>query len=270
MKRSGNALALIVASAALLAGVSLVGAAEKSAEEIMKEAHLNLYYAATDGRAQVDMELTDKRGKTRKRSFIMLRLDVEDGGAQKYFTYFTAPGDVRRTSFMVWKNPDADDSRWIYIPALDLVRRISAKDKGSSFVGSDFTYEDVSGRHWTDDNHKLLRNETVEGRDFYVIESVPKQKDSFAKKITWVSVDRILPEREEYYDKKGELVRVFKAEKIEEIDGIQTVTVRSMENKKKKSSTTVSFSKVEYDVGVGDDLFTERYLKAPPKKYIAE
>jgi outer membrane lipoprotein-sorting protein len=200
----------------------------------------------------------------------MLRLDVTDGGAQKYFTYFTGPSDVRRTSFMVWKDPDADDSRWIYIPALDLVKRISAKDKGSSFVGSDFTYEDVSGRHWTDDTHELLRKETVDGRDFYVIQSVPKEEDDFARKLTWVNVETMLPEREEYYDDKDELTRVFKAEKIETIDDIPTVTERSMENVKKGSSTIVAFSKVEYDVGIDDNLFTERYLKAPPKKYISE
>lgn len=252
------------------------GAAEKSAAEehdaveIMKRAHLNLYYAGDDGRAVVRMELKDKRGKTRVRTFIMLRLDLEDGGNQKYYTYFTEPGDVRRTGFMVWKYPDEDDARWIYVPALDLVRRISADDKSSSFVGSDFSYEDVSGRHWNDDAHELLRTEEKDGREFHVIESVPKGDDSsFAKKITWVSADHMLPEREEYYDDKGELSRVFEALEIEEIEGIHTVTVRQMTNVKKDHSTVVEFSEVEYNIGIEEDLFTERYLKSPPRKYIS-
>jgi outer membrane lipoprotein-sorting protein len=242
--------------------------AEMSAVEIMKQAHLNLYYAGDDGRAMVNMELTDKKGKTRTRVFTMLRLDLEDGGPQKYYTFFTEPSDVRRTCFMVWKEPDKDDARWIYIPALDLVKRISSNDKASSFVGSDFSYEDVSGRHWNDDDHTLLRREEKAGAEFFVIESIPKNDDSFAKKITWVSVGRLLPEREEYYDKKDQLTRVFEAEEIQEIDGFQTVTIRRMTNVKKNHNTLVTFSNVEYDIGIEEDLFTERYLKAPPKKYI--
>jgi outer membrane lipoprotein-sorting protein len=244
-------------------------AGSMSAEEIMKQAHLALYYAGDDGRAVVNMELVDKNGRTRTRKFTMLRLDIEDGGAQKYYTYFTEPSDVRRTCFMVWKDPEKDDARWIYVPALDLVRRISANDKASSFVGSDFSYEDVSGRHWTDDNHTLLRTEEKDGRLYYVIESVPKADDSFAKKITWVSADRMLPEREEYYDKKGELSRVFEAQEIVEIDGIQTVTKRKMTNLKKEHSTLVEFTNVEYNIGLDEDVFTERYLKAPPQKFIS-
>jgi len=262
-------LAFVCVPAALAGGAEQVASAgEKSAKEIMKQAHLGLYYAGNDGRAVVTMELKNKKGKTRSRTFIMLRLDMEDGGPQKYYTFFTEPSDVRRTCFMVWKEPDKDDARWIYIPALDLVKRISANDKASSFVGSDFTYEDVSGRHWNDDNHTLLRREEKDGSEFYVIESLPKNDKAFAKKITWVSVDRMLPEREEYYDKKDKLTRVFEAEEVQEIGGFQTVTIRRMTNIKKNHSTLVTFSNVEYDIGVEENLFTERYLKAPPKKYI--
>ncbi|NNE09191.1 MAG: outer membrane lipoprotein-sorting protein [Gemmatimonadetes bacterium] len=236
-----------------------------TAESVMKQAHMNLFYPADDGRAVVHMELTDKRGKSRSRDFIMLRLDVEDGGEQKYYTWFTGPSDVKRTSFMVWKDPVKDDSRWIYIPALDLVKRISANDKASSFVGSDFSYEDVSGRHWSDDVHTLVREEEQAGDMAWVVESTPKEKDSFAKKITWVSKEKMLPLREEYFNDKGELERVFTAEGFVDVDGIISVTKRTMTNEKKNHKTVVEFSEISYDVGIEDDIFTERYLKAPPK-----
>ena len=129
------------------------------------------------------MTITDKKGKTREREFVMLRKDFEEGGEQRYFVYFFEPNDVRRTTFMAWKNPDGDDSRWIYIPSLDLVKPISANDKKSSFVGSDFSYEDVSGRHWSDDTHTLLREEEKGGYQTWVIESVPKENDYFARKV---------------------------------------------------------------------------------------
>jgi len=65
---------------------------------------------------------------------------------------------------MVHKSPESNDKRWIYVPAVDLVKPISADDKNSSFVGSDFTYEDVSGRHWSEDNHTLLEESELDGK----------------------------------------------------------------------------------------------------------
>lgn len=267
----------LLLTATLLAGLALAAggptparAADDDAEAIMREAHLNMYYAGEDGRAMVEMTLEDKRGKTRTRRFVMLRKDIEDGGEQKYFTYFYEPNDVRRTTFMVWKDPAKDDARWIYVPAIDLVKRISANDKGSSFVGSDFSYEDVSGRHWSDDTHKLLREEDLDGVACWVIESTPKEDDSFAKKITWVGKEVRMPLKEEYYDKKGELERVFRSENLETVDGYPTVLRRVMTNVQKDHKTVVEFTKIEYDIGLADDVFTERNLKNPPTGLIAE
>lgn len=262
-------IALLAAFAAST-GAPVPARAAEDAETIMKEAHLNMYYAGEDGRAMVEMTLEDKRGKTRNRTFVMLRKDLEDGGEQKYFTYFYEPNDVRRTTFMVWKDPAEDDARWIYVPAIDLVKRISANDKGSSFVGSDFSYEDVSGRHWGDDTHKLLREEDLDGRAAWVIESIPKEDDSFSKKITWVGKEARMPLKEEYYGKKGELERVFLSENLETVDGYPTVLRRTMTNVKKNHKTVVEFTKIDYDMGIEDDVFTERNLKSPPTALIAE
>jgi outer membrane lipoprotein-sorting protein len=245
-------------------------AEEPDATELMKAAHLNQYYAGDDGISHVLMTITSKRGSTREREFIMLRKDLEEGGVQKYYAYFLKPDDVRRTSFMAWKNPDKDDSRWIYVPALDLVKPISANDKKSSFVGSDFSYEDVSGRHWTEDNHKLLREEALDGVDCYVIESVPKSDDYFARKLTWIDKQRMLPLREEFYrkmeDEKPE--RTFESLEIRDVDGFPTEVKRRMTNNEKGNSTVVEFTKIEYNIGIPEDLFTERYLKSPPREYI--
>jgi outer membrane lipoprotein-sorting protein len=246
-----------------------LSAQNDAAEDIMKETHLNLYYAGDDGLADVKMTIVNSKGKERVREFTMLRIDNEDGGAQKYYTYFRKPNDVARLTFMVHKNPFETDNRWLYVPSVDLIKRISADDKGGSFVGSDFSYEDVSGRHWTEDNHKILEERTYNEREVYVIESVPKEKDkSFSRKLTYVDKEKKLPLREEYYNKKDVLERVFTAEKLEVKDGIETVTIRKMENVKKNQHSIVDFSSIDYNVGVGDDIFTERYLKNPPRKFI--
>ncbi len=241
----------------------------QDATEIMKKSHLAYYYAGNDGVAEVTMKLFDKNGGQRVREFTMLRLDKEDGGDQKYYTYFKKPSDVSRMTFMVYKTGKGSDQRWIYVPSIDLVKPISADDKNSSFVGSDFSYEDVSGRHWTEDTHKLMPESQVDGKAVYVIESIPlKPYKGFARRLSYIDKETFLPLKEEYFDEKGEMTRRLHADKIEVISGIPTVTTRTMENLKKGSKTTVEFTGITYNVGLKDDIFTERYLKTPPHEYI--
>jgi len=252
-----------------LVGAFATVASAQDADSIMKKSHMAYYYAGDDGVAEVTMHIFDKRGKERTKEFTMLRLDLEDGGKQMYYTYFKKPSDVARLTFMVHKTPDGNDMRWIYVPSVDLVKPISADDKNSSFVGSDFTYEDVSGRHWTEDTHTLLGDSTIDGRAVYVIQSVPKEEyKGFARKVSYIDKENFLPLREEYYDKKDKLVRLFTAGNIQDIDGITTMTSRTMEDVKKGGRTEIEFSSIKYNVGLDESLFTERYLKNPPREYI--
>jgi outer membrane lipoprotein-sorting protein len=265
MKKITLTLVLVLMSLSMMAG----DADAEQAGEIMKKSHLAYYYAGDDGLAEVTMTITDKRGKERTKEFLMLRLDEAEGGDQKYYTYFKKPSDVSRLTFMVHKTADGNDMRWIYVPAVDLVKPISADDKNSSFVGSHFSYEDVSGRHWTEDNHVLKGDSTVEGRPVWVIESVPKSDgDSFGRRLSYVDQENYLPLLERYFDDKGELERVFRSVSIEDVDGIKTMTVRSMENIRKGGITTIEFADIDYNVGLKTDLFTERYLKNPPREFV--
>jgi hypothetical protein len=127
-------------------------------QTIVNKANIVAYYQGKDGKAKVKMTITNKKGQKREHQFIILRKDVEDGGDQKYFVYFQKPPDVRKMVFMVHKHadPKKDDDRWLYLPAFSLVKRIAAGDKRTSFVGSDFLYEDISGRSLAEDKHELI------------------------------------------------------------------------------------------------------------------
>jgi len=252
-----------------LVGTFATAASAEDAEAIMRKSHLAYYYAADDGMVEVTMRIIDKRGKERTREFVMLRLDEEEGGNQKYYTYFKKPSDVSRLTFMVHKTAGGNDMRWIYVPSVDLVKPISADDKNSSFVGSDFTYEDVSGRHWSEDTHSLIGDSTIDGRSAYVIQSVPKEQyKGFARKVSFIDKVNLLPRREEYYDKKDNLVRLFTSGTVEDIDGVTTMTTRTMEDVKKGGKTVIEFSSIDYNVGLDASFFTERYLKNPPREFI--
>jgi len=263
--RSRLARSLLLALGALaspIAGTS--SAAPPTAAEIAKRS-LDAYYAAgSDLRARVSMRIVNAQGGERKRELVMLRKNRGSAGAQRYYLYFHTPPDVKGTAFLVWKYPSRDDDRWIYIPAIKLVRRIAASDRRSSFVGSDFTYEDISGRDVADETHTLVRHEAIGGRDCYVLESVPTGKADYAKRVSWVDAERWLPIQEKYLDARGREIRVFTADKVEEIGGHWTATQRTMRTLASGQRTEVSFSEVSYDRNLPESLFTERSLSEPP------
>jgi len=241
-----------------------------SPEEVMKSSQAAFLYRGKDFKARVVMRLVSGSAGVRVREITMIRKNYgEAGGDQKYFMYFFQPADVKDMTFMVYKYPAKDDDRWLFIPSLNMVRRIAAQDKSSSFVGSDFTYEDVSGRDIEDDAHTIVKEEKLGAADCYLVKSAPLGGDvDYGYKLSWIDKKSFLPLKEEYYDKKGELYRVFTAEEIRDVKGFPTVTKRVMKNIKSGHSTEVSFTKVDYNIGVEDSLFSERYLKQPPKKWV--
>jgi len=263
-----KSLCLIIS---LLALTLPVTAGALTPDEVMKNSQAAFLYPGKDYKARVVMKLISREGKERIREMAMLRKNFgELGGDQKYFIYFYQPSDVREMTFMVWKYPKKDDDRWLFIPALNMVRKIAASDRRSSFVGSDFTYEDISGRDIEDDNHSVIKEEKAGNRDCYLIKSVPKDEKGtdYAYKLSWIDKERWLPLKEEYQSKKGELQKVFTADEVRDISGLWTITKRTMKNMESGHRTEVTFEKVEYNLGVEDDLFTERFLKKAPKKWI--
>lgn len=241
-----------------------------TADEVMKKSQTAFLYQGKDFKARILMQLISKGGQQRTRELTMLRKNYgESGGDQKYFMYFYQPADVKDMTFMIYKYPTKDDDRWLFVPAINMVRRIAAQDKSSSFVGSDFTYEDVSGRDIEDDNHTITNEEKLDTKDCYVIKSSPKAQDvDYAYKLSWIDKGSFLPLKEEYYDKKGQLYKVFSADEIKDVKGLPTITKRTMKNLLSGHRTEVAYVEEDYDIGIEDSLFSERFLKQPPKKWI--
>jgi hypothetical protein len=241
-----------------------------SAENVVKKSQAAFFYQGKDFKARVMMKLISKGGAERIRELTMLRKNYGDvGGDQKFFMYFFQPADVKGMTFMVYKYPAKDDDRWLFVPAINMVRRIAAQDKRSSFVGSDFTYEDISGRDIEDDTHTMVKEEKLGARDCHVVKSTPKAADvDYSYKLSWIDKANYLPLKEEYYDRKGELYKVFTADEVKDIKGFPTVTKRTMKNLQSGHKTEVSYIKSDYNIGIEDSLFSERFLKQPPKKWI--
>ncbi len=233
-------------------------------EEIVNKANMAAYYAGDDGRSEVQMTITDSQGRTRNREFVILRRDEVDGGTQTFYVYFKKPSDVRKTVFLVHKHIDRDDDRWMYLPALDLVKRIAASDKRTSFVGSHFLYEDVSGRTITEDDHEFIE----ETADFYVLKSTPKDTGSveFSSYTIWIDKKTYLPMKAEYLNKEGKKYRIVEVLEVKDIQGLPTVVKSRVDDLDSGGNTVTEFKEVKYNIGLEDKIFTERYLRRPPRE----
>ena len=268
-----KAMWILVIAVALGLSARLFAAEEPNAIQalpdvctIVSKANVVAYYQANDGKAKVKMTITSKQGKKQYREFIILRKDVKDGGDQKYFVYFSRPADVRKMTYMVHKRADMqkDDDRWLYLPALSLVKRIAAGDKRTSFVGSDFLYEDVSGRSLEEDTRELI--ETTD--DLFIVKNVPKKPESVEFNYFTVAIDRktFVPMKMAFYDKKDKLYRTIESKKVEKIQGFPTVVKSVVSNLATGSKTEMEFSDIKYDIKLKDSIFTERYLQRPPRE----
>ncbi|CAN2046762.1 Outer membrane lipoprotein-sorting protein domain-containing protein [Candidatus Magnetomoraceae bacterium gMMP-13] len=248
--------------------------AELTVDEIVRKANHAALYQGHDLKGKITMVITDKQARTRRREFNTLRKnDSENNKDQKYFVYFNSPADVRKMVFMVHKHADLnkDDDRWLYMPSLDLVKRIAASDKRTSFVGSDFVYEDISGRSPLEDSHELIRTTN----EYYIIRNTPKNPEGveFEYYVVYINKKTFIPMEMKYFKKGNRLYRVIKSKKIESIEAQEddkrmsffTVTESVAKDLENGSKTEMSFSKIRYNIGLDDKIFTERYLRRPPR-----
>jgi outer membrane lipoprotein-sorting protein len=275
MTRQHRALANVILAALLGCSSLGAGAEPLSAEQIVHRTNFTSYYQGKSGRAQVSMTITDSQQRVRQRELTILRLDASDSdnpddgsyqSDQKFYLYFKRPADVNKMVFLVWKHLASDDDRWLYLPDMDLVKRIAASDQRTSFVGSDYFYEDVSGRSLEADRHEL----TGSDGDYYIINNTPlaPEQVEFSRYEMYIHKSTFIPVQTTYFDKQGEPYRIATALAVSDIEGYPTVTSAKMQDLRSGSTTVMNYTAVDYNVELDDELFTERYLRRPPLRHL--
>ena len=242
-----------------LAFAPALGAQEKTADAIMTAVYRRPQPA--DMSATLTMTLVDSKGKERIRSLDQRLAGF--GGVDKKIMVFQRPADVRGTSFMNWSYAEAGkgDDQWIYMPALKRVKRITSDGKGGSFMGSDFSYDDLGARHPSMDSHVIVGSETVAGEECWMIESKPKDAgDSYSRTVSWISKSRLIGFRRDYYDKKGALLKTLSVLETKTIGSYLMITRTEMHNAQTNHRTRMEFTAIELDAGIADEQFTERAM----------
>ena len=209
-----------------------------------------------DSKSLMKMILIDRRNRSKDRSVLSFKMN--DNNNKKTLMYFLAPADIRGTGFLTWEyeKTGKDDDRWIYLPAFKKTRRISGSSKNSYFLGTDFTYDDLGNRAVDEDTHRLLREEEIDGKKCWVIESIPRAKDYiYSKKIYWIWKDAFFGVKVEYYDRMGTLMKILTVQDLRKENGIWTPFKMTMDNIREKHKTIFITEEVNYNQGLEDSLF---------------
>ncbi|MBW2500058.1 MAG: outer membrane lipoprotein-sorting protein [Deltaproteobacteria bacterium] len=254
----------------LLVAPMLALADDPKAREIMERVD-----ARDDGdnsTSNLQMVLIDKRGKQRIRE---LRSFSKDVGEDTYsMMFFLSPADVEDTGFLTYDydEADRDDDQWLYLPALKKTKRIASSDKSGSFMGSDFSYADMTDRPLSRYDYTLLQESEVDGHSVWVIEAVPnhpteKKETGYEKAVYFVRKDNDVVIRAKIWVKKGSRNKFMVVEKLEVIDDIWVPTLMTMTTKKGNKTlhkTVLRSSEVKFNQGLDLDTFSVRGLESGP------
>ena len=160
-----------------------------------------------DAKAYMQMILTNAEGEQSIREIRQRLLEV-DGDGDKGLTIFDAPRDIKGTGFLSYTHAIDADEQWLFLPALTRVKRIASNNKSGPFIGSQFSYEDISSFEVAKFSYTYLRDEDVDGRPAFVIENKPNYKYSgYTRLITWIDQERYVPVKIAYYDRKNKLFK---------------------------------------------------------------
>jgi hypothetical protein len=224
-----------------------------------------------DARTAVRMRLYDRQNRVRERALVMLSLAGGPGrpvAANRTLLRFTRPADIAGTGLLVWERPSGDAERFLYLPALGRVRRIAVSEAQESFVGSDFSYEDIGGRDLDTFSYALV-NDAAEWKapdggthPAYRLESRHKDAGArFPRVVSTVRRDNFVVVHAEIYNRRAERQKVFEAGRVERRDGYWTVLEMTMRDLGQRSRTELVVERVEYDVGLTPDDFSRRALE---------
>ncbi len=256
---------------ALMAGLSFtpqpIWAVEPTAVEIMEKNFV--VSRVLDSTSDATFILVNKSGQERVRKTYNATKQQANSIDNMRMTRFLSPADVKGTVTLMIEHADKDDDIWIYLPALKKVRRLVSSNKKDSFVGTDFSYGDVIGQKVADWQHRMLREEIVEGKPCYVIESTPKNgsvkaNSGYSKRVNWIRKDNYIAAKNEIWDASGQMLKTIMLADIKLVDSTRDkwqAMYFEAANLQTGHRTIIHIENFKVNQQVKDDVFTTRYME---------
>ena len=215
------------------------------------------------------MTIIDGKGRERVRRIAQASKLVDSGKTEKRLIRFLSPADVKGTGLLVFDYEDKDDDMWLYLPALRKTRRIVSSEKAKSFMGSEFSYADITPPTLDDFTFKLLGDEILDGVVCWKIEMTPRDEDiaeenGFSKRVSCIRQDNFTLKKAVYYDLDGELHKELHIEEIRLMDPenqkYRPIRMR-MENLQNDRKSILVIEEITFKPEIQETYFTTRYLE---------
>ncbi|MBN1290337.1 MAG: outer membrane lipoprotein-sorting protein [Candidatus Latescibacteria bacterium] len=249
----------------VLSRVEANASPDLTAREIM--AGYRSQRSSRDERSKLTMKLLDSRGRERIRKLEQVTI-TDDDDNQKMLITVDEPEDIRGTAFLIIEHTDSDDDQWLYLPAFRKVRRVLPNEKSDSFLGSDFFYEDLETEDLEHYEYVLTGEESIDGKQCWKIEARPADsktlKDSgYSKRELWITQDKYVGLQTRFYDKKGKLIKEFRALDVKDTgkDDKWRAYRLEMHNLESDHRTVILYSDYILNNGVPDWIFSRAYLE---------
>jgi hypothetical protein len=209
---------------------------------------------------ETELELMNASGDRVTRKMSGKMTEASDG--EKLLLTIVWPADQKGIALLTWGHRTKDDDQWLYLPSIKRVKRISARGRSGSFLGSEFAYEDLISP-WEADKYtyKYIRDQAVGKFQTWVVERYPKDRDSgYSKEVVWFDKGYLSALRIDYYDRKGKLLKVASFKDYKKYAGKWRADRVEMENKQTGKKSTFSWKKRELGKSLPEDLFTPEAL----------
>lgn len=212
--------------------------------------------------ADMKMILRNRQGSESARTIKVKTLEMNKDG-DKSLIVFNTPRDIKGTAFLTFSHVIVADQQWMFLPALKRVKRISSANKSGPFMGSQFAYEDIVSFEVDKFKYKYLRNEKIDGRDSYVVETYPQYKYSgYRRQIVWVDTERKIPVKIEYYDRKNSLLKSMVFMNYQQYLGqYWRAGKQKMLNHQNGKSTVIIWTNYKFRTGLASNDFDRSTLK---------
>ena len=219
--------------------------------------------------SNMTMILIDKHGDTRTRN--MKNYSIQIDNTTKKMIFFQSPANVKNTAFLTYDYDESskDDDQWLYLPALKKTKRIASSDKSSAFMGSDFTYSDMTSRDISDYSYRIVKESSVRNHKVWVMESIPKtpktiEETGYTKSYMFVRQDNFVVVRVLHILKEANKKKYLDVKKLELIDNIWVATeieMKTTQNKITLHKTILKLDNVAFDQDMNNDFFSIRRIE---------
>jgi len=208
------------------------------------------------------MILRNRHGQESTRRTHGKNLEVT-GDGDKSLVVFDNPRDVKGTAFLTWSHSLKADDQWLFLPALKRVKRISSSNKSGPFMGSEFAYEDISSTEVDKYKYKYIKNEKIDNRDAFVVESYPQYKHTgYTRLVTWIDVEMYQPHKIEFFDLKNSLLKTLTYHDYKQyLNKFWRPGKMEVINHQTGKSTVLNWEKYEFNTGLKPRDFDRNSLK---------